>query len=117
MSIRNRCGLGRRRRWVVVAAAALALLAAGTAGAVVRYTIITIKDGNFAHLTGTNIYCQNGVSTAHFQSFLCSKWIFAGSGHRQTGTYGALLNETGIGVYRVTANDRIRNLRQYLHKR
>lgn len=117
MPIRDLRGPTPRRRWLVVAAAVLALLAAGAAGGAVRYTIITIKDGNYAHLTGTNVYCQNGVSTAHLQSFFCGKWSFAGSGHRQTGTYGALLNEVGIRVYRVTANDRTKDLQMYLHKR
>jgi hypothetical protein len=106
-----------RRWWLLALAAVFALMLAGAAGAVVRYTIITIKDGNYAHLSGTKTYCQNGVSTAHLRTFFCGKWSFAGSAHRQSGTFGALLNQTGIRVYRITSNDRSTDYRQYLHGR
>ncbi len=114
MSIRDRVP---RSKWLLAAAAALALLLAGAAGGAVRYTIITIKDGNYAHLSGTNTYCQNGVSTSHLRTFFCGKWSFAGAGHRQSGTYGGLVNQAGVRVYRITPNDKSRDLNEYINGR
>jgi hypothetical protein len=92
------------RKLTVIVAALVALLAAGAAGAVVQYTIFTITPGNFARLSGTNVYCLNTVSTTSVRSFSCSNWMFAGAAHQLSGSRGVIVNEAGVEVYRVTAN-------------
>ena len=90
---------GRMRRFTVIGVVFVALILAGAAGAIVRFTIFTITPGNFARLSGTNLYCKNGLSTANRRVFLCA--LYGGPGtHPVRGTYGFTINQRGIVVER-----------------
>ena len=87
------------RRLTVIGVLFVALVLAGAAGAIVRYTIFTITPGNFARLSGTNLYCKNGRSTKQRRVFLCA--LYGGPGKNTVrGTYGFAINQTGIVVER-----------------
>jgi hypothetical protein len=47
------------RKLTLVCAAVVALALAGASGAVIRYTIFTIKPSHYARLAGTDVYCLN----------------------------------------------------------
>jgi hypothetical protein len=90
---------GRMSRLTVIVGVLVALTLAGAAGAIVRYTIFTITPGNFARLSGTNLYCKNGRSTTHRRVFLCA--LYGGPGTLVVrGTYGFAIDQTGIVVER-----------------
>jgi hypothetical protein len=57
------------RRLIVIVAALVALAVAGGAGAIVRYTIFTIRTNDTAVLARTLVYCQHrSASKVHFFS-------------------------------------------------
>jgi hypothetical protein len=47
------------KKLTLVCAAVAALALAGAGGAVIRYTIFTIKPSHYARLAGTDVYCLN----------------------------------------------------------
>jgi hypothetical protein len=51
------------RTLALVCAAVVVLVFAGAVGAAVRYTIFPIKAAQFAHLSGTDVFCENSVRT------------------------------------------------------
>jgi hypothetical protein len=60
---------GPTRKLIVIVAALVALVVAGGAGAIVRYTIFTIQTNNTAVLARTLVYCQHrSASKLHFFS-------------------------------------------------
>jgi hypothetical protein len=86
---------------MVIGVALVALILAGAAGAIVRYTVFTITPGNYARLSGTNLYCSNRLSTDKSRTFFCA--LYGGAGKPTVdATYAFAINQRGIVVERLT---------------
>src|ERR1700730_778986 len=93
---------GVTRKALVIGVALVALILAGAAGAIVRYTVFSITPGNYARLSGTNLYCSNRLSTAGTRTFVCA--LYHGPGKPKVdGTYALAIAQAGITVERLTS--------------
>lgn len=92
---------GRTRKLTLIVAALAALVLAGAAGAIVRYTVFTITPGNFARISGTNVYCANVLDTTKKRAFVC---YLHGSRYPLKGTYGVVIDEDGMSIERWTTD-------------
>jgi hypothetical protein len=92
---------GRTRKLTVIVAGLAALILAGAAGAIARYTVFTITPGNFARISGTNLYCANVLDTTKKRAFVC---YLNGSRYPVKGTYGVVIDEFGTTIERWTTD-------------
>jgi hypothetical protein len=107
-----------RRKLTLGLLAAVALAAAGLAGAAVRYTIFTIGPDREAHLAGTGIYCLSTKATTppYSRLFTCDYFVpnSGSSGdHVAVGSYGFSIGEFGVSIHRGAPGNRLRHIRQY----
>ena len=92
---------GRARKTMVIGVALVALILASAAGAIVRSTVFTITPGNYARLSGTNLYCSNRLATDKTRAFVCG--LYGGPGKPKVpATYFFATNQRGITVEHVT---------------
>jgi len=89
------------RKLLVIVAALVALIMAGAAGAVVRYTIFTIQTNQSARLSGTNVYCQHLLAQPYSNEFLCAVW---GPRHGVPNAYGFYIAQGGLFAVRWSSN-------------
>ena len=108
--------MSTRKKVIVVAAALVALALAGVAGAVIRLTVLTIGDGKYARLSGTDIYCLNTRNGAGRRTLVCSYFVpvaKTSKTRRVRGTYGFSMNELGISVHRATGPESVDYFRSF----
>jgi hypothetical protein len=92
---------GRVRKTMVIGVALVALILAGAAGAIVRSTVFTITPGNYARLSGTNLYCSNRLTNDKARALVCG--LYGGPGKPKVpATYFFTTNQRGVTVERVT---------------
>jgi hypothetical protein len=104
-----------RRKLMLVATAAAALVGAGAAGAVIRANIVSITSGNYGDLVGTHITCKNLEDLeSGLRSFLCFRYV--PSGATATGTYAIEMNTRGIVVQRWTGHLKVNHGIAVVHK-
>ena len=90
---------GPARKAIAIGAALVALSLAGAAGAIVRSTVFTITPGNYARLSGTNLYCNNRLTTDKTRAFVCA--LYGGPGKPKVpATYFFTTNQRGVTVER-----------------
>ena len=102
----------RRRKAVLLSmAAVVALVMAGAAGAVVRYTIFTIQNHHYAHLAGTNVYCLNSVNKHQQRAFVC---LIYGPKYPAANTYTVVVGQPGLEIGRWSATGKtVSTLRKF----
>jgi hypothetical protein len=85
------------KKLTLVCAAVAALALAGAGGAVIRYTIFTIKPSHYARLAGTDVYCQHGINKTKQHAFTC---VIENGTHPTPKTYTIVLGQPGVVVAR-----------------
>jgi hypothetical protein len=102
---------GPARKLTVIIAALVGLVLAGAAGAIVRSAVFTITPHRFARLSGTNVYCYSTLSTDKKTTFICA--LHGSDGKNVPGTYGIVINTTGVSVERWKTWPRYEKVRGY----
>jgi len=101
------------RKPILIVVAVVALVAASTVGAVVKYTIFTIKPTRYAHLAGTNLYCQSMVTTTKLRAFECLTWTDS-TPRRVRNGFGLIVDERGVTIERSSnGGKKFRTVRYY----
>jgi len=84
------------RRFSVAMVVVVSLAGAGTAGALVQYSVAQIHQGEWARLGSTAIYCQaiTEVGTRAY-AFDCNDW---GPKYAIGGSYRGLIDQSGVAI-------------------
>jgi hypothetical protein len=95
---------GAVKRVLLTGIVVLVLAGAGGAGALVAGHGTVIHEGQWARLESTSVYCQGRTETANgAPAFDCNDW---GPTHVLGGSYRAILDQRGVGIYRWDASGR-----------
>jgi hypothetical protein len=105
-SLNEQNAVNAHKKLVLIVAVLCALIFAGIAGGVANYTIFRVDNGQWAHLSGTQIYCQNQRSSTNTPSFQCTVFGAASRSFPVGGSYGLFINQYEVVINHSSPNGR-----------